>query len=217
MKLTVFNGSPRGKGSNTKILLDHFTDGFTATEGNTYELAYLVRLKESDNFIKHFREAEKVLLAFPLYFDAMPAIVKNFIESLEPLCGREGNPDIGFIVQSGFPESIHSRYVERYLEKLAKRLGCRYKGTVIKGGGEGIKSMPAWMNKSLFKSFYELGKTFGKTGELDKQIVLKLAKPERISKLNFWFLKLIGHNIMWNSMLKKNNAFAKRFARPYVK
>ena len=97
MKLTVFNGSPRGKGSNTKILLDHFTDGFTATEGNTYELDYLVRLKENDDFIKHFREAEQVLLAFPLYFDAMPAIVKSFIESLEPLCGRKGNPDIGFI------------------------------------------------------------------------------------------------------------------------
>ena len=77
--------------------------------------------------------------------------------------------------------------------------------------------MPAWMNKSLFKSFYELGKTFGETGEFDKQIVLKLAKPERISKIQFWFTKLIGKNAFWNPMLKKNNAFEKRFARPYAK
>jgi len=217
MKLTVFNGSPRGKGSNTKILLEHFINGFMTTDGNTYELAYLIRVKDSDNFIKLFQEAEQVLLAFPLYTHAMPAIVKTFIESLEPLCGREGNPDIGFIVQGGLPEAIHSRYVERYLEKLAVRLGCRYKGTVIRGGVEGIRFLPAWMTRKLFKSFYELGKTFGERGEFDKQIVLKLAQPERLTKFQFRVLKLVGERFYWDKMLKKNNAFEKRFAKPYAK
>jgi len=217
MKLTVFNGSPRGKGSNTKILLEHFTNGFMTNDGNTYELAYLVRVKDRESFINLFREAEHVLLVFPLYFDAMPAVVKTFIESLEPLCGREGNADIGFIVQSGFPEAIHSRYVERYLEKLAKRLGCRYKGTVIRGGVEGIRATPDRMNRKLFKSFYELGKAFGETGEFDKQIVFKLGQPERLTKFYFWIIKLITHKLYWDKMLKKNNAFEKRFARPYAK
>lgn len=216
MKLTVFNGSPRGKGSNTKILLEHFINGFMTTDGNTYELAYLNRVKDSDNFIKLFRDAEQVLLAFPLYTDAMPAIVKTFIESLEPLCGKEGNPDIGFIVQSGFPEAIHSRYVERYLEKLAVRLRCRYKGTVVRGGVEGIRALPAKMTRKLFKSFYELGKSFGETGEFDEQIVRRLAQPERLTKFQFWVFKLLGHNY-WNSMLKKNNAFEKRFDKPYMR
>jgi NAD(P)H-dependent FMN reductase len=215
MKLTVFNGSARGKSSNTKILLEHFLNGFMTTDGNTYELAYLNRIKDSDNFVKLFRGAEQVLLAFPLYTDAMPAIVKTFIESLEPLCGKEGNPDIGFIVQSGFPEAIHSRYVERYLEKLAVRLGCRYKGTVIRGGVEGIRAQPAWMTRKLFKSFYELGKSFGENGEFDEQIVLNIAKPERYSKFQFRVFKLLGNNY-WNSMLKKNNAFEKRFDKPYI-
>lgn len=217
MKSTVFNGSPRGKGSNTGILLEHFINGFTITEGNTCEPAYLVRVKESDNFMKLFQEAEHVLLAFPLYVDAMPAIVRTFIESLEPLCGKKGNPNIGFIVQSSFPEAIHSRYIERYLEKLAMRLGCRYMGTVIRGGVEGIRVTPAWMNKKLFKSFYELGRTFGETREFDKQVVLSLAKPERYSKFQFWVFKLLGHNLYWNPMLKKNNAFEKRFDKPYIR
>ena len=177
MKLTVFNGSPRGKGSNTKVLLEHFINGFMTTDENAYELAYLNRVKDRDNFMKLFQEAEQVLLAFPLYNYAMPAMVKTFIESLEPFCGREGNPDIGFVVQSGLPEAIHSCDLERYLEKLAERLGCRYKGTVIKGGVEGIQGQPSLMTRKLFKSFYELGKTFGKTGEVNKQIVLKLAHP----------------------------------------
>ncbi len=217
MKLTVFNGSPRGKGSNTKTILEHFLNGFMTTGGNTYEVVYLVHIKDSDNFIKLFEEAEQVLLAFPLYIDAMPALVKTFIESLEPLCGRKSNPDIGFIVQSGFPEPIHSRYVERYLKKLAVRLGCRYKGTVIKGGVEVIRATPNWMNKGLFKSFFKLGKTFGTTGEFNAQIMRQLLKPEKLSKWHFRFFKLTGDKFYWDKLLKKNNAFEKRFTKPYIK
>ncbi len=186
------------------------------TDGNSYELAYLVRVKEHDNFVNLFQDAEQVLLAFPLYADAMPAIVKTFIESLEPFCSRDINPDIGFIVQSGFPESVHSIYVERYLEKLARRLGCRYKGTVIKGGVEGIRTVPERMNRKLFNSFYHLGESFGKTGEFNNQIVLKLRQPEKITRFQFFFLKFLGHSLYWNPMLKKNKAFEKRFARPYA-
>ena len=71
----------------------------------------------------------------------MPAIVKQFIEALEPLKNRENNPPMGFIVQSGFPEALHSRYVEHYLQKLAARLNAPYLGTIVKGGGEGIRMM----------------------------------------------------------------------------
>ncbi|MBI3582326.1 MAG: NAD(P)H-dependent oxidoreductase [Nitrospinae bacterium] len=184
MQLTVFNGSPRGKGSNTKVLVDQFLDGFMKGNGNSYKIVYLNTTKDSDYLIKMFEEAEKFLLAFPLYVDSMPAIVKTFIESLESLCGRKENPDIGFLVQSGLPESIHSRYVERYLKKLSASLGCNYMGTIIKGGVEGAQAKPVWMNKKLFNSFYQLGKTFGETGKFDEEIVDRLAQPERYSKIH---------------------------------
>ena len=175
MKLTIFNGSPRGKGSNTKVLVDQFLDGFMKGSGNSYKIVYLNTTNDIDYLVKMFEEAEKVLLAFPLYVDSMPAIVKTFIESLEPLCGRKENPYIGFLVQSGLPESIHLRYVERYLKKLSIRLGCNYMGTIIKGGVEGVQAKPVWMNKKLFNSFYQLGKTFGETGKFDEEIVDRLA------------------------------------------
>ncbi len=113
MKLTVFNGPPRGRGSNTKVLLEHFVRGYESTSGNSTELFYLSRVNDMDRFVQPFSEAEYVLLAHPLYTDCMPGLVKLFIEALEPPCGREGNPSIGFIVQSGFGEAAHSRYVER--------------------------------------------------------------------------------------------------------
>lgn len=216
MKLTIFNGSPRGKVSNTKVLVDQFLDGFMKRNGNSYKNVYLNTTKDSDYFIKMFEEAEKFLLAFPLYVDSMPAIVKTFIESLEPLCGRKENPDMGFLVQSGLPESIHSRYVERYLKKLSARLGCNYMGTIIKGGVEGVQAKPVRMNKKLFNSFYQIGKTFGETGKFDEEIINRLAQPEKYSKLYLWLFKLFGKFWYWDMMLKKNNAFEKRFAKPYV-
>ncbi len=220
MKLTVFNGSPRGKGGNTRVLLDHFVAGFEASGENTHELFYLNRVKESARFQKAFEEAEQVLLAFPLYTDCMPAQVKAFIESLQPFCGRQGNPPIGFIVQSGFPEANNSRYVEKYLEKLAARLGCAYMGTVIKGGGENIRESSGRGRKKLLGPFYQLGKTLGESGQFDAQLVRKLAEPERLSKLFIVIFKLLAKTGLtesyWNNMLKENDAFEKRFAKPYV-
>jgi NAD(P)H-dependent FMN reductase len=219
MKLTVFNGSPRGKGSNTHILLEQFLKGFVETPGCISEIFYLNHVAEQAEFLQAFNEADCVLLAFPLYTDSMPGIVKVFIETLAPLCERENNPPIGFIVQSGFPESTHSRHVEKYLAKLAQRLNSRYLGTVIKGGVEGIQVQPEKWTRKLFDAFYHLGQTFGSRGVFDEILLKELAKPEKISSwsiLGFRIFSILGlTNFYWDSMLKKNGAYEKRFAKPY--
>jgi hypothetical protein len=166
-----------------------------------------------------FAAAEAVLLGFPLYTDSMPGLVKAFIDSLEPYCGRPNNPPIGFLVQSGFPEAAHSRYVERYLEKLAKRLGSPYLGTIVKGGGEGTRHMPESMNRKLFESLQAIGKTFAGSGKFDPDLIRALAKPERYPALMTPLFKVLLlfpiANKYWDDVLKQNNAYEKRFARPY--
>lgn len=225
MRLTVFNCSPRGKTSNTRILLEHFSDGFTTTNGNSCEIAYLNPSKSDDELVRIFQKAEHVLLAFPLYTDAMPGRVKAFIESLEHLCGAPNNPKLAFLLQSGLPEAHHSRYLERYLEKLAQRLGCVYTGTIVKGGIEGIQKKPSLMNRKTLQSFRELGINFGKTGMFDERLMARLANPEKLSVLQpvlsslWWFMvkeKSGLNGLYWNIQLKKNGSFEKRFARPYT-
>ncbi len=217
MHLTVFNGSPRGRKSNSKIIMDEFLRGFESTRGNNYDLYYLNRLKDTDRFVQAFGEAETVVLVHPLYTDTMPAIVKAFIEELEPYSGREDNPTIGFIVQSGFVEAAHSRYVERYWKKLSKRLGSRYLGTIIKGGCEPMHRGEKQFQKVL-KSFYELGKAFGETGQFDEKLVQKLAKPEKLSSTIRLIVQLvwkISGNGYWDDWLKENDAYERSFAKPY--
>ncbi len=214
--LTLFNGSPRGRKGNTVLFLREIAAGF----GWPSETHHLVRLNDTDKMASAFAEAECVILGFPLYTDSMPAIVKRFIEALEPLKERGKNPPIGFVVQSGFPEGLHSRYVERYLEKLAERLGSPYLGTIIKGNGEATRVMPPKMNAKLFTNLQTLGAGLVAEGRFDPAILGKIAHPERFPAILGPVFKLfvrlpIAHSY-FDNMLKQNGAYERRFARPFL-
>ncbi len=214
-RLTLFNGSPRGRRGNTPIFLDQFARGF----GAPAQMHHLIRLKETVQMVQAFAAAECVMLGFPLYTDAMPGVVKHFIEALEPLAGRKNNPFIGFLVQSGFPEGLHSRYVERYLERLAERLGCPYLGTIVKGNGEGIRLMPPDATRALFAELQALGAGLRREGNLDPQRLARLAAPERFPALlgPFFqlFLQIPPAHAYFDDMLKKNGIYAQRFSAPF--
>jgi hypothetical protein len=126
---------------------------------------------------------------------------------------------MAFLVQSGFPEAHHSRFVERYLEKLARRLGAGYAGTIVKGGCEPVRLMPDSMNKKLFEGLRGLGRDLAEKGAFDPEKLRALAKPERYPRILAPVFKLLlsipiaqGY---WNSQLKKNEAYDQRFARPF--
>jgi multimeric flavodoxin WrbA len=218
-KLTVFNGSPRGPKGNTLIMERKFMEGFNSIGGNESEVYNLFHLKEQADFARAYGEAECVLLGFPLYTDSMPGLVKEFIEKLEPFAGRPNNPPMGFLVQCGFPESLHCRYVDRYLEKLAARLGAPYLGTMVKGGGEAVGAMPENMNRGLFENLRGLGRGLAERGELDAALLKKMAGPERFSGLMAPVMGLLAQmpfvNGYWDWQLKTNGVFEDRFATPY--
>jgi hypothetical protein len=215
-RLTLFNGSPRGRRGNTPIFLREFAQGF----GGESETHHLIQVKQREQHVQAFAEAECAWIGFPLYTDAMPGSVKHFFEALEPLVGRKKNPPVGFVVQSGFPEGLHSRYVERYLEKLAARLGSPYLGTIVKGDGEGTHIMPPEMTRSLFENLQALGAGLRREGRLDPKILEKLATPERfpayLNPIFQIFLRLPAAHSYFDDMLKKNGAYARRFARPFA-
>ncbi len=218
MRLTVFNGSPRARKGNTTLLLEHFRSGFEEVPGNVWELHHLVSPRQAEENAGRFAGAECVLIVFPLYVDAMPSQVLGFFEALGR-AGPSSGPPVLFLVHSGFPEALQSRFVERYLEKLARRLGSRYLGTMVKGGSEGIRVMPAWMTRKLFRTMRELGRSFGETGALDPVLVKALAGRERygaLSRLLIRFIAVFGlTNAYWDQQLKKNDVFDRRYARPY--
>lgn len=215
-RLTLFNGSPRGRRGNTPIFLREIASGF----GGASEIHHLIRLKETQPMVQAFAQAECVLLGFPLYTDSMPGVVKHFIEALEPLTSRRNNPPLGFVVQSGFPEGLHSRYVERYLEKLAQRLGSPYLGTVVKGNGEGVRITPPEATQNLFANLQAVGASLAKTGRFDPIALKAIAQPEQfpaiLGPVFQVLLRLPAGHAYFDDMLKKNGAYDRRFARPFL-
>lgn len=218
MKLVIFNGSPRYKKSNSKILIEHFLIGFNKICVEPVPVHYLANRKQKDEQIEIFENSEIVIIVFPLYTDCMPGIVKEFFEGIVEL-KLTSTKKIGFVVQSGFPEAIHSIYIETYLEKLTKRIKCEYLGTIIKGGVEGIQIMPSQMTKKLFGNFESLGEYFAKNEEFSPEIRKILRKPFKMSPVRIFLFKLISRtgltNFYWNSNLKKNNAYSNRFDKPF--
>ncbi len=218
-RLTVFNGSPRGAKGNTPIMLREFLKGFMEREGNTFESCDLVHQKDLPAFAKKFSEAEAVLLGFPLYTDAMPGIVKAFIDELAPYTRESGGPPAAFLVQSGFPEAAQSRPIESYLENLAGQLGSPYLGTMVRGNGEGTRLMPDSWNKKLFSVLRGLGRGLAVEGRLDPALLRSLASPERMPGFLMPFVRLgvaLGAaNGYWNGMLKQNGAMERVWDRPY--
>jgi len=216
-RLTLFNGSPRGRKGNTPFFLRKIVEGF----GGESETHHLVRMRETEQMVKAFADAECVIFGFPLYTDSMPGVVKHFIEALEPLTGRGANPPIGFVVQSGFPEGLHSRYVEQYLEKLAGRLHSPYLGTVVKGNGEGTRLMPEEANRRLFENLQAIGSSLAKNGNFDTAALKTIAHPEQFPRMLGPVLQLFVHlpiaHSYFDGMLRRNGVFEKRFARPFVR
>jgi hypothetical protein len=150
----------------------------------------------------------------------MPGLVKNFIEELDALSSQRNNPPIGFLVQSGFPEGTHSRYVERYLKKLADRLGSPYLGTIVKGNGEGTRLRSREMNEKLFDVLQSLGKGLAEVGQLDPEILQEIAKPERypriLEPIFKAFLRTKLAHSYFDTMLVENGAFERRFDQPFI-
>ena len=221
MKRLVLNGSPRGHRSNSRIIISWIMDGFSEAGAAEPPVTDLARTRNLEEQRQAFLEAEEVLLVFPLYTDSVPAVVKGFIDSLEDADpARLSGKRLAIVVHSGFPESVHSEPVVRYLRRLCQRLRMICAGTAIKGGSEGFRVMPGSMTKKPRLLFTALGRGLAGEGRFPDHVTERLARPRRlsvISRILLNLLRLTGlANMYWKIMLKNHHAWERRFDRPYA-
>ena len=219
MKLTIFNGSPRGKSSNTSVLAKWIAEGAGRAARIEYEEVYLAKTGEHGAYVKKFAESDISLITFPLYTDSMPGIVTAFIGELQPFTGKMKGKKLGFEVHSGFPEAEHSRHVEKYLVRLAEILGADYIGTIVMGTSEPIRFIPESSQAKKRERFAKLGESMIREGAFDGETLKELARPEKLTGfilVMYRFAVLTGVISMYfKSLLKKNKALKDSFARPY--
>jgi hypothetical protein len=212
-KTLILNGSPHGKRGNTEIFLRKFLEG--AQE--PCQVCYAAE-KDPAQLVEAFDQYETLLFFLPLYVHAMPGIVMEIIEHMQPVQAQ--GRSIGFAVQSGFVEAAQSDYLAAYLPLLAKRLGYAYLGCAVRGGAAGVCMMPERANAALFETLRKLGAGYRATGGFDQEAVHALGTPYRLTRKESRRMERLHRmrvgDLMWHVMLLRNRAFRKRRARPYA-
>ena len=207
-KLIIYNGSPRQQNSNTGLILETLRELLH----DRVEIRDLKTRKHWKNWQQKFSEDPHVLFMLPLYVHSMPSHVMDFIEGLAPSKGS-----LTFFIQSGFPESSQSYYLEAYFEQLTKRLKRVYLGTIIKGGVEGLQARPIQSQQIMIEPMVKIIIELINTGELNKDQLKELGKPVRLGTIGKAFLKTGLINFFWDRQLKANNAYGLKNQRPHQK
>ncbi|MGO5065377.1 flavodoxin family protein [Clostridium sporogenes] len=210
-KLVIYNGSPRRSGSNSTLILKKVIEALS----DKVEIRDLKQGDKWEEWAEAFKKENNVMFFMPLYVHAMPSHVMAFIEKLQVSRGS-----ISFFVQSGFPESSQSYYLEAYFERLALRLGRTYIGTAIKGGVEGLQMRPDKAQEKIIEPMVNSIVNLVYEGSFNPSSISQLARPIRLGKgmeiLFKAFSKIGLINFMWDKQLKENDAYEKRFDCPYL-
>jgi len=218
MLLNIFNCSPRGERSNSAILTRAFAKGFcdaAVFPENRFQEFFLGNPEDREKAREAFPRQSTALIAFPIYVDAMPGVAKLFFESLRNYRGSCSSTGMIFLVQTGFPEETHTRPMQAYLLKLARRLGSPCPGVIRMGSGEGVRQQTrSRRGRKLLSRYEQLGRSYARSGTLDEEILAGLTGPTRHSPLLMRFVLPLANHFFWDRELKKNGAYSRRFDRP---
>lgn len=80
--------------------------------------------------------------------------------------------------------------------------------------------MTPQMTRSLFENLHALGKNLAQSEKLDSAVLAKIARPERFpaifGPLFKLFLRTPLAHTYFDSMLKENGVYDKRFNQPFI-
>jgi NAD(P)H-dependent FMN reductase len=221
VKRLLLNGSPRGKDANSRRILAWIAQGLEQTGGDGALVVDLAPDPTRAAHLQAFVEADEVVVAFPLYTDSMPGLVKAFLEVVahsdrERLQGKR----VAFVIQSGFPEGIHTEALGAYLARVCERLGFVHLGTLRKGGMEAIRMLPPKSVAKIQARFIQAGRDLGTGGSFSPDMIRTMAEPRTFGWKARGLIRLLGAigliNGYWNHMLKKHGAYERRSDVPYL-
>lgn len=172
MRVVAFNGSPRAAEGNTEVLLQAFLAG-TRAEGAETEVNYLaaksiahctgcfccwtrtpgqcVHRDDMPDLLLRLRSADIAVLAFPLYGNMVPGLMKDFMDRTLPL-GHPAIQEIGgqyihparysdgkhrsvVISNAGFPETHHFEGLKATFRQSAENPHTELLGMICCAGG----------------------------------------------------------------------------------
>ncbi len=131
MRLVLWNGSPKAKGSASAVFLDYLA-GQAGPEHTLCRVGGLKAPAAAD-----FRGADALVLAFPLYVDGIPGHLLGMLEALEPdLRVLAPEAKVYAVINCGFFEAGQCAHAMELLRHWCRRAGlCWGRGVCVGGGG----------------------------------------------------------------------------------
>jgi multimeric flavodoxin WrbA len=199
MKITVFSGSHKGRDGNTLIMVEEFLKGAEEAGAETENIILAEKkirycrgefecwLKtpgsctmrdDMNDLLPKFMASDIVVFACPVYFDNVPALMKNFIERLSPVLlphfeedGKgeyrhakryEKYPKIAVISNAGFPGQTNFDIERMFFRKLAKAFHTELIAEIYRDEGEIFRGKDNLMLKPLLGKYRKLLRTAGR-------------------------------------------------------
>jgi hypothetical protein len=219
-RVLLLVGSAKRKRSTSEelgtTLLDRLSE--YGLEGETLFLHRSVHTeRRRTELLDAVDRAEIIVLACPLYVDALPYLVVRAFELIaEHRRARPGSDGQRFvsIMNCGFPEAHHNDTGLAICRQFAREVGFEWAGGLGLGGGEAISGEPLGkkgrMVRAVVQSLEMTATALAEDRPVPGEAVSLMARPLIPARLYTW-LGTIG----WKRQAKKYGAKAKLADRPY--
>lgn len=144
----ILIGSARPKGTSTSESLARALAADLEQAGIACKLVYAISFvkdgRMADSALAELAGADLLIVAAPLYVDALPALVGRALELLGAHLAEKVSPlrQVVGLLNCGFPEADHNRSALRILRAFAHANGLRWAGGLAMGAGEIIHGQP---------------------------------------------------------------------------
>lgn len=132
----ILNGSPRAPKSNSLRYAELFMK--YSRQAADY---YPITKTNHSRLLEKMAGYSDVLLVFPLYADALPVSLLNFLKSLEA-CPPPRKPIVSILINCGFLEHTQNEVAVRMLELFCRQNGYEMGSVLMLGSGEAILDTP---------------------------------------------------------------------------
>ena len=197
MKIGIINGSPRGKKSNSEILINYL---YSLLEGHKINKYYSFFNKIDSEIKSEIHNTDALIFAFPLYVDSIPSHLLDTIVKFEEEKIINSKTKIYCIVNNGFFEGKQNQLAILQMKNWCKKIGAEWGQGVGIGAGEilsYLEKVPLGKGplKNLGKALNQLSNNI-KTLNSDNEIYIN----PNWSRLLYW----IQGTISWIIKARKN-------------
>lgn len=136
MRIAVINGSPKLGKSNSGILIQKLEPFLK--DGNEIQQYNLSKQLLTSEQYRELLTMDVLILAFPLYIDAIPSHLFHMLVTFEEYCKAEEKKDIYVyaVINNGFYEGNQSSTAVEILKHWCLRSGLHFGQAICQGGGE---------------------------------------------------------------------------------